>query len=81
MIQKLLTTEQAASLLGLKPSTLETWRSRGGGPPFVRIGKRAARYSLEDLDAYIEARRATNTGQLRSSVTASEQPLPAFEGK
>lgn len=66
MIQRLLTTEQAASLLGLKPSTLETWRSRGGGPPFVRVGKRAARYRVEDLHAYIEAGRAENTAQLNN---------------
>lgn len=63
MIQKLLTTEQAASLLSVKPSTLETWRSRGGGPAFVRIGKRATRYRMEDLHEYVEAGRATNTGQ------------------
>ena len=29
---------EAAALLGLRPATLCTWRSRGHGPAFLRIG-------------------------------------------
>ena len=36
----LLTTEQAATKLGLSERTLEAWRFRGEGPPFLRVGPR-----------------------------------------
>lgn len=34
----LLTTEQAAILLGIKTNTLEIWRTKGKGPAFVKLG-------------------------------------------
>jgi hypothetical protein len=59
---KFLNTEQAAEYLTLKPSTLEAWRSRGGGPVFLKFGG-AVRYTLQDLDAYIDGRACTHTMQ------------------
>ena len=53
-------TEQAAVILDVKKSTLESWRCRGGGPPFVRYG-RAIRYREEDLSAFIESKIRRNT--------------------
>ena len=53
--QVLVSTKIAAALLGLKPNTLAIWRAGGLGPAFVRVGSRAIRYSLDDLDAYIAA--------------------------
>jgi excisionase family DNA binding protein len=46
-----LITKEAADYLGLKKSTLEAWRTRGGGPTFLKIG-RAVRYRLSDLDLF-----------------------------
>lgn len=43
-----LDTRAAAALLGVSVKTLEALRSRGTGPPFVRVG-RSVRYRLEDL--------------------------------
>lgn len=43
----MLRTEQAAIILDVKKSTLEAWRCRGGGPPFVKYG-RAIRYREGD---------------------------------
>lgn len=57
-----LTTEQAAQLLGLKPSTLEIWRCRGDGPAYLKIG-RAVRYHREDLETFLRAARRDNTSQ------------------
>ena len=37
-LNDLLETEQAAKLLGIKKNTLEIWRHRGKGPPFVKLG-------------------------------------------
>jgi DNA-binding transcriptional MerR regulator len=51
---------QAAEILGVKPRTLEGWRQRGGGPPFVKYGARVV-YETEDLAAFKAARRRTST--------------------
>ena len=51
----LLTTEQAATYLGLKKNTLEKWRSSGYSPiKYVKINKRAVRYRKSELDNYLE---------------------------
>jgi excisionase family DNA binding protein len=55
-------TEQAAKILDVTKSTLESWRCRGGGPPFVRYG-RAIRYREEDLNRFIESKVRINTSQ------------------
>ena len=56
----LLTTYEAAESLRLKPETLTAWRTRGGGPKFVRLGRRVL-YRRTDLDAFIVARVHSNT--------------------
>lgn len=54
---KLLNTPEAARVLGVSKAFLE--RDRWAGPriPFVRIGSRAVRYRLADLDAYVTGQR------------------------
>lgn len=52
----LLTRDQAAELLGIKPQTLAVWASTGRyGLPVVRVG-RSVRYRSSDLDAWLEKR-------------------------
>lgn len=58
--QTFLTTDQAAETLGLKRTTLEAWRCRGGGPRFVKLG-RSVRYRQADLESFIESRTRSNT--------------------
>lgn len=55
-----LTTQQAATYLGLAVSTLNKWRCHGGGPEFLKLG-RSVRYLQSDLDAFLEARRVAST--------------------
>lgn len=55
-----LNTKAAARYLGLSPKTLETQRSRGGGPPFVKLGSRVV-YREEDLDRWLEERVRRST--------------------
>ncbi len=59
--KSLLNTVQAADYLGLSRRTLEGLRHRGGGPTFIRLGRKAVRYSLDDLMAWAEAGRRSST--------------------
>lgn len=52
--QDTLDNNGAAEVLGVSPSTLNTWRSRGRGPKFHRIAGRI-RYFKTDLQDYIAA--------------------------
>ena len=52
----LVTTAEAAELLGLAPATLKLWRRRGRGPTFVRVGSHTVRYRRRDLVAWIDAK-------------------------
>jgi predicted site-specific integrase-resolvase len=49
-----LTEEAAATRLGVSPHTLRTWRRKGQGPAYVRMG-RAVRYPPGELDRYLAA--------------------------
>ena len=55
MDNKLLTTKEAAKFLGVSVAFLERDRWAGAQIPFVRVGKRAVRYELSALQAYIKA--------------------------
>ena len=53
----LLTTEETAKLLTVSPRTV--WAlTKTGALPSIRIG-RSVRYSRQDIDAFIAARRTT----------------------
>ncbi len=68
----LLTTEQAATKLGLSERTLEAWRFRGEGPPFLRVGPRRVAYSRNDLDSWLHLRRC-DPNTARTQGLADEQ--------
>ena len=51
---RILTTREAARVLGLSAATLETWRCKGMGPKFVRIGLRKIGYWRRDLITFVE---------------------------
>lgn len=59
-----LNTQQASLYTGLAPATLEGLRSRGGGPRFVRYGRKAVRYLISDLDEWIRERTVASTSEL-----------------
>ena len=56
MTHGLIKQDEAASYLGLSEATLERDRWRGGDIPYVKVGPRAIRYDLEQLDEYIESK-------------------------
>ena len=47
-----LDTKQAAPYIGVSTAQLEKWRHLGGGPDYIRYGRRCIRYRLADLDAF-----------------------------
>jgi len=51
---------QAETFLGVSVRTLQAWRVRGGGPPFVKMG-RAVRYQRRALVTFQEAHTVTST--------------------
>ena len=56
--ESLFTTREAAQYLGLAKITLDTWRSKGKPPAYVKI-HRSVRYRRADLDAFILEHRVT----------------------
>ena len=46
---------------GLAPRTLDNWRSRGVGPPFVKING-AVRYSRKACAQWLAERECASTG-------------------
>ncbi len=57
-----LNTMQAAVYLGTDISykTLQTYRVRGGGPVYMKLGKRVV-YDTADLDTWLASRRRQST--------------------
>jgi hypothetical protein len=51
---------QAAIFLGVSVRTLQAWRVRGGGPPYMKIG-RAVRYQRRALVKFQEESTVTST--------------------
>lgn len=64
----LLTQEQAAAVLGVKPATLQIWRVTGRyALPYVKSG-RLVRYREADVLAFLERRTRLHTGQTEKAV-------------
>lgn len=65
ILSVLLNTREAADRVGMSPGTLASYRVRGGGPVYMRLGG-SVRYRIEDLDAWAAGRRgrrrSRNTG-------------------
>lgn len=61
MKTQLLKTKQAAEYLGLSKAFLERDRWAGAKVPFIKIGDRAVRYRIDDLNTYIESRTRKST--------------------
>ena len=61
MQSQLLNTSQAAEFLGVSVAFLERDRWAGARVPFIKVGSRAVRYQLNDLERYIESCRQRST--------------------
>ena len=63
MIPGLIKQSEAAEYLGLSEATLERDRWRGGNIPYIRVGPRAIRYDLEQLNEYIDLNTVKNISE------------------
>jgi len=63
MTSGLIKQSEAASYLGLSEATLERDRWRGGDIPYIKVGPRAIRYDLEQLNKYIEHNTVRNISE------------------
>lgn len=63
MYENLLTTKQAAPILGVSEAFLERDRWAGARVPYIKVGSRAVRYRMSDLVNYIESRMRISTSQ------------------
>ncbi|NQW50425.1 MAG: helix-turn-helix domain-containing protein [Rhodospirillales bacterium] len=59
-----LTSDQVASMLGIKRNTLEIWRCKGKGPCFIKLGtakQAGVIYSRSDVEAWVAGHKFTST--------------------
>lgn len=60
--RKMLSTPEAAGYCGSSASTFNKLRVFGGGPIFIKLGRRVV-YDPSDLDAWLAARRRASTSE------------------
>ena len=63
MSKSLIGQKKAADFLDMSEATLERDRWRGGDIPYIRIGPRAIRYSLDQLEEYVKSRTVKNISE------------------
>lgn len=56
-------TAQCAAYTGLAAAYLEKLRCVGGGPRFLKYGRRAVRYIKHDVDVWMAAHVVCNTSE------------------
>lgn len=44
----------------IPPRTAQRWRASGGGPPFVRLGRRRVLYRVADVELWLAGRTYAN---------------------
>jgi hypothetical protein len=62
-----LNEKQAAQYLTISPRTLQEYRLKGGGPRFVKVGRRKLAYDIHDLIAYMDANKRCSTSDNRGA--------------
>jgi len=73
--ESLLNEDEVAALLNLSVRTVQIWRLRGGGPPFIKLRKHV-RYKPSDVAAFVAAhtRRSTSDTGPTTDVASLSGP-------
>ena len=58
----------------IPPRTAQRWRATGGGPPFVRLGRRRVVYRVADVERWLAERTFAHRADelLRQLATGTE---------
>jgi len=64
----LLNTKEAAEFLGVSCAFLERDRCYTGRIRFIKVGSRAVRYRIEDLNQFIESQTFSSTSHVAVSA-------------
>jgi hypothetical protein len=79
---ELLTTTQVAVWFGLSPEWLEIGRSKGWGPPFLRLSPRRIRYRRGTCKEWLHERAHRATAEYAASAGAGPgRPRQADNGR
>jgi hypothetical protein len=71
--ESLLTPVEASRFLHIHPMTLNAWRCRGLGPPYIKLNIRNIRYSRRALERYLaEKTRAPEASTGAEAAAVSE---------
>ncbi len=79
----LLNNEQTSALLGIKPNTLEIWRTKSKGPVFLKLGDHPSspiRYQRSSVVAWLEARSHNSTSSYSAMQLAGTRRNPTTVG-
>lgn len=58
----LISEDEASNILGCTPRKLQSDRIKGGGIPYIKVG-RLVRYHKQDVENYIKNKKRQNTSQ------------------
>jgi predicted DNA-binding transcriptional regulator AlpA len=67
---ELLDTRTVASMIGLAPHTLVLLRVSGGGPRYVKLGRRVL-YDRADIASWIEQKKRAHTSEDATSTSSA----------
>jgi predicted DNA-binding transcriptional regulator AlpA len=71
---ELLCTKQLAAWLGRSKQWVEIGRSRGYGPPYIKLGPRSIRYSVGDVLKWLQERSYKSTAEYESGESPKIRP-------
>jgi hypothetical protein len=74
--EDVLNEKEAAALLRISVKGLQGWRSRGGGPKFLKLG-RCVRYRRGDLQDFVLQALRTSTSDPGPGGSPSGLPTPS----
>jgi excisionase family DNA binding protein len=65
--KRVLSAQEAASHVGLSKQTMAKMRVYGGGPPFLKLGRRVL-YDPTDLDRWLASHRRASTSAVSEAA-------------
>jgi predicted DNA-binding transcriptional regulator AlpA len=58
--RKFIGPEDLAKWLQISPRTIQQWRARRQGPPYVRVSYKQVRYAVEDVESWLATRESAH---------------------